>query len=491
MPTTKLNNGQLPTTLSSKTIDNTNDINTTTTRLKITGGSSGQVLSTDGSGNLSWKSDSVTDGDKGDITVSNNGATWTIDAGAVVEADLATNAVSTNKIADDAVTFGKMQNIATARLLGRGSAGTGDIEEIQLGSNLSLSGTTLNATSGGVTDGDKGDITVSSSGATWTIDNDAVTYAKIQNVSASRILGRGSAAGSGDIEELTVGSGLTLSGTTLTASGAQVQIDTYTGSGTYTKPSWAKKVEVYLVGAGGGGGSGASLTQTSARFGGGGGASGGISWNTFDASQLPNSPTTVSVTIGAGGTGGAARTNGNGNNGVAGGSSTFGDYLQAPGGALGQGGTNTGGSAGTATAIFVTSNQVAGTNGGQGGNQSGGNDATSSRASTTGGGGGGGMNANATTGGAGGRGGGISSGFRTAINGANAGTNATSVVEFMGINVGLGGGGGGAATTGGTAGGNASGYGGGGGGGGSSNDTAASGKGGNGSGGYCIVVSIG
>jgi len=54
MPTTKLKNGQLPDTISGKTVDNTNDINTTTTRLKITGGSNGQVLSTDGSGNLSW-----------------------------------------------------------------------------------------------------------------------------------------------------------------------------------------------------------------------------------------------------------------------------------------------------------------------------------------------------------------------------------------------------------------------------------------------------
>lgn len=54
-----------------------------------------------------------------------------------------------------------------------------------------------------LTDGDKGDITLSSSGTVWTIDNDVVTYAKMQNVSATdKILGRVSAS-AGDVEEIT------------------------------------------------------------------------------------------------------------------------------------------------------------------------------------------------------------------------------------------------------------------------------------------------
>lgn len=54
-----------------------------------------------------------------------------IAAGAVTATELASNAVETAKIAADAVTYAKIQNVsATDRILGRSTAGAGDIEEI-------------------------------------------------------------------------------------------------------------------------------------------------------------------------------------------------------------------------------------------------------------------------------------------------------------------------------------------------------------------------
>lgn len=53
-----------------------------------------------------------------------------------------------------------------------------------------------------LTDWDKSDIVVSWSGTVWTVDNDAVTFAKMQNIATNKILGR-TTAWTWDTEELT------------------------------------------------------------------------------------------------------------------------------------------------------------------------------------------------------------------------------------------------------------------------------------------------
>lgn len=99
-------------------------------------------------------------------------------------------------------------------------------------------------------------------------------------------------------------------------------IKIYTSSATWTKPSGATFVYVKALGGGGGGGA-ASVTVPG--FGGGGS---GLTEYLFLASDLPSS---ISITIGSGGTAGTAATNGGDGTGT-----TFGTYLRSGRGLGGQ-----------------------------------------------------------------------------------------------------------------------------------------------------------
>lgn len=110
----------------------------------ITSPSTGQLLRYNGTEWVNWTPNFLT----GNQTITLTGDVTGSGATSIVTT-IAANAVTTSKIANTAVTFAKIQNINTNRLLGRSTAGSGSVEEISIGSGLSLSGGTLSASGGG------------------------------------------------------------------------------------------------------------------------------------------------------------------------------------------------------------------------------------------------------------------------------------------------------------------------------------------------------
>ena len=282
----------------------------------------------------------VSDGDKGDITVSASGATWTID--------------------NDAVTYAKIQDVtATDKILGRATIGAGVIEEIACTAagrallddatasdqratlGLGTAATTASTdyatashahsateiTSGVLPDARMpnltGDVTTVEGAVATTIANSAVTNAKMANMAASTVKARITGS-TGAPEDATVAQMQTLLG------GVLLGVRVLTSGTSYSKTANVTKIFVEAVGGGGGGGGAAGgASNCAAGAGGQGGAYAARLYTGLGAGPF-------TYAIGAGGTAGANT----GGTGGTGGSTTFTDgttLLTVPGGAGGSG----------------------------------------------------------------------------------------------------------------------------------------------------------
>ncbi len=344
------------------------------------------------------------------------------------------------------------------------------------------------------------------------------------------------ATGSTTLAKLGVGS----DGTVITADSTQTDgikwastaqftnAQTFSSSGTWTKPGGITFVRVICVGAGGTGGGGAGGSAGTQRGGGGGGGGGARNESIFLASDLTS---TVTVTVGAAGAAGTGGSSGQGTDGAIGGTTSFGSYLSAYGGGGGRkGGINSsigvsyggsGGGTGSAGKVGLDNSLVAGGNpngqtssmavGGQGGSTDTGF-GTASRCAEYGGAGGGfgslgtGAGGSSIRGSAGGGGGGrVTTGnaYEAASDGgtspsyttggggtagSNGGGNGTAGAAGSSV-AGAGGGGGGGAQTSGTGGRGGAGGSGGGGGGGGGGGTTTGGDGGSAGDGVVYIFS--
>lgn len=150
----------------------------------------------------------ISDGDKGDITVSGGGIAWAVNAGVITDAKVAAG-IDAAKLANGSVSNAEFQYLGNV---------TSDIQT-QLNAKASTAVVTSGANGlapasgggttnflradgtwgvppggGGVADGDKGDIVVSAGATVWTIDAGVVSLAKMANATALSVIGNGTNA---------------------------------------------------------------------------------------------------------------------------------------------------------------------------------------------------------------------------------------------------------------------------------------------------------
>jgi hypothetical protein len=170
------------------------------------------------------------------ITLANNTNDIGID---VTEANLTLSniggSLAIGQVPDDLITYAKIQNVsATARVLGRATAGAGDIEELTLNSTLEFSGTSIRRAA--LT----GDVTASAGSNSTTIANAAVTLAKLADLATDKLIGRDT-AGTGVPEAIGVNQGIQFDGSGNIQVGTINLIDNSANDILYTLDSFAKR----------------------------------------------------------------------------------------------------------------------------------------------------------------------------------------------------------------------------------------------------------